>query len=549
MRVDNVSDATTIAAATPAVPAESSAFATIVFSNIMANLARAAAVSLVTLLLPAYLTHHLSVAVYAAWVLILQLGAYVSYLDLGIQTGISKFVAEYVALDDHAGAGRHASAGFLLMILAGSLGFGLTGFLAWQVPRLFAAMPATLYQEVRTGLLLVGSSLSFGLVCAVYSAVFLGLQRFWIPTAVTILNRASFVAVVIAVVALHGNLAVMGLAVAIVNVATGILQVVAWRRKASHVPMALKLVQLNILKSVARYCSLQSISTLAMLCIAGLDVLLVGHYDYGQTAFYSIATLPTNFVLLLVGSALSPLMPASSALSMQRSPSEMGEFLSKITRYTTVLLLVTGLPLIVCGFLILRAWVGPLYAAHSLRYLRILVLANIIRNLCAPYATILTATGRQAAALAAAISEGMVNLGSSIYLAHRFGAIGVAVGTLIGSFVSVALHFAITMSFTSSAVAISRSRLFLKGLLHPAVIGIPTVILVPFWWSSPAAPGPELAALWAISTFLLAGLLGIRSKEREYLIHLFRNFPIAFSGAMGSQGEVRASLPQLRIHD
>jgi O-antigen/teichoic acid export membrane protein len=533
--VDDVTDTSTTIAAVRSANG-SGALATTVFSNIMANLARAAAVSLVALLLPAYLTHHLSVAVYGAWVLILQLGAYVSYLDLGIQTGVSKFVAEYIALDDQAGAGRHASAGFASMILAGSLGLALTGFLAWQVPRLFASMPANLYHEVRLGLFLVGSSLSFGLVCAVYSAVFLGLQRYWIPTTVTLVNRASFMAVVIAVVALHGNLAIMGLAVAVVNVATGILQVGAWWKKASHVPMALKMVELTILKRVGRYCSLQSVSTLAMLCIAGLDVLLVGHYDYGQTAYYSIATLPTNFVLLLVGSALSPLMPASSALSTQRSAAEMGDFLSKITRYTVVLLLVTGLPLIVCGFAILRAWVGPEYAAHSLLYLRILVLANIIRNLCAPYATIITATGRQAAALVAAISEAAVNLGSSIYLAHRFGAIGVAVGTLIGSFVGVGLHFAVTMPFTGNTLSISRSKLFLKGLLRPAAIGIPTAVLIPFWWSSPVAYGLEPAVLWGVSTFLLAWFLGIGSDERKYLIHLFRNFPIAFSGAMGSQG-------------
>jgi O-antigen/teichoic acid export membrane protein len=192
--------------------------------------------------------------------------------------------------------------------------------------------------------------------------------------------------------------------------------------------------------------------------------------------------------------------------------------------------------LIVCGFAILRLWVGPEYAANSLRYLRILVLANIIRNLCAPYATIITATGRQAAALAAAISEAAVNLGSSIYLAHSFGAIGVAVGTLIGSFVGVGLHFAISMPFTRNTLMISRSKLFLRGLLRPAVIGIPTAVLIPFWWSSPTKPGLELGVIWAISTFLLAWFLGIGSNERRYLIHLFRNFPMAFSGAMGSQG-------------
>ena len=58
----------------------------------MASLARVIVVSLVALVLPAYLTHHLPVTTYAAWVLILQLAAYVSYLDLGIQTGISNLL-------------------------------------------------------------------------------------------------------------------------------------------------------------------------------------------------------------------------------------------------------------------------------------------------------------------------------------------------------------------------------------------------------------------------------------------------------------------------
>ncbi|HXF12733.1 MAG TPA: hypothetical protein VN517_06245, partial [Terriglobales bacterium] len=186
--------------------------------NILASLVRVFVVALVALVLPAFLTHHLPVTTYAAWVLIIQLAAYVSYLDLGIQTGVSKFVAEFDARGDVAGAGRHASAGFALMFFAGSLGVLLTCGLAWQVPRLFRGMPSNLYHDVRISVLLVGASLSFGLVCAVYSAIFLGLQRYWVPMSITILNRVSYAAIVIAIVALRGSLEAMGIAVAAVNV-------------------------------------------------------------------------------------------------------------------------------------------------------------------------------------------------------------------------------------------------------------------------------------------------------------------------------------------
>src|SRR5215469_11045824 len=340
---------------------KSPGLSTVVFRNISANLARAAAVAAVAILLPSYLTHHLPVKVYAAWVLIIQLGAYVSYFDLGIQTSVSKFVAEEDSKGEPIDAGRYASAGLGLMLMAGALGAALIVGLAWQIPRLFSAMPAQLFPEVRLSLILVGFSLCFGLVCSVYSAVFLGLQRYWIPTLITIFNRLAFAAAIFLAVWTGGSLEIMALAAALVNVAAGLLQVLAWRKRLGHVPVSLSLLDFGILKKVVGYCSLQSVSTLAMFLITGLDIVIVGHFDYIETAYYSIATLPTSFLLLIISSFLSPLMPASSALSTRFSPQQMGSFLARITRYNTIALLLVGLPLLVFAFPILRIWVGSDY--------------------------------------------------------------------------------------------------------------------------------------------------------------------------------------------
>jgi O-antigen/teichoic acid export membrane protein len=501
--------------ATQPVAEGSPSFARKLSQNILASLVRVFVVAVVALILPAFLTHHLPVTTYAAWVLIIQLGAYVSYLDLGIQTGISKFVAEFDARSDIGGAGRHASAGLALMFFAGLLGVLLTCGLAWQVPRLFRGMPSNLYHDVRVSVVLVGSSLSFGLLCAVYSAVFLGLQRYWIPVSITVVNRVSYTATIVAVVALRGSLEAMGVAVAAVNVSTGLLQVVAWRKRASHIRVSLRTADYRVLKNVTRFCSLQSVWMIAMLCIAGLDVTIVGHYDYVQTAYYSIATLPVAFVLMIMSAMLNPLMPASSALSTHRSPVEMGELVARVTRYSTLILLLTGLPLVVFGYPILRLWVGEQYALHTLPYLRILVAANIIRNLCAPYATMIVATDRQAAAIAAAVSEAVVNLGSSIYLASRFGAIGVALGTVIGAFVSIALHFGVTMRFTQRTLAISRPRLLGTGMLRPAIIAIPSLLMLPLCWSPDrsATAAPFMLA-WCVSTVVLAWYGGLTMEDR-----------------------------------
>jgi hypothetical protein len=64
------------------------------------NLLRVALSMLLAFILPRLLVHRLSPAEYSAWVLILQISAYISLLDLGLQTAVGKLVAEYDAVGD-----------------------------------------------------------------------------------------------------------------------------------------------------------------------------------------------------------------------------------------------------------------------------------------------------------------------------------------------------------------------------------------------------------------------------------------------------------------
>jgi O-antigen/teichoic acid export membrane protein len=504
-------------------PAKPAGVAKTISRNIAISLARVVFNSLVALLLPAYLVHHLPVATYSAWVLILQLGAFVSFLDLGIQTGVAKFVAEHDARGDVVEAGSHASAGFVMMTLASFLGLSLTAILAWQVPKLFHNMPEALYRDVRISVLLVGASLSFTLLCSVFSAVFVGVQQYGVPTAITVLNRSLYTLTVCIVVHYHRSLIAMGSAVALVNVSTGLLQVLAWRRKLSRILISPIGVDRKILKQMCGYCLALAVWSAAMLCISGLDVTIVGHYDFKETAYYSLATLPTNLIISIISSAFGPFLPAASALSTQRTAAAMGNILFRVTRYSTILILLIGLPLVVGAYPILHLWVGRAYALHSVKYLQILVLATMLRNLCMPYATIVMATGKQRLATASAIAEAIVNLGSSVYLARSFGAIGVAAGTLLGAFVSVGMHFTFSMHYTYSTILISRIRLFVGALLRPALIAIPSLLLVPLWRDPFGQPiSLSVWLFWAAATLLTAWYATLKTDERASLLRIIR---------------------------
>ena len=503
----------------PSLPAQAPGTAGTFAKNSIISVGRLFVSTAVALLLPAYLTHRLPVKTYSAWILVMQMSAYVGYLDFGVQSGIAKYVAEYEARNDTAGASMRASAGLVLMVGASVLGMLLTLILAWQVPALFREMPSALYRDVRISLVLVGASLSFGLVCSICSAIFLGLQRFSVPMALAVVNRVLFTVAVFTAVYFQSGLAWMGVAVAGVNVIGGFLQVAAWRRMANKISLSLRAVDGEVLKKMFVYCSSLAVWTAGMLCVSGLDVTIVGRYDFTQTAFYSVATMPTNFLLAIVGAALGPLMPAASAMSVHRTSLQMGQMLARVTRYCSTLLVLAGLPLLVGGYWILRLWVGPGYATHTIGFLRVLVIANVIRNLCLPYSSMLVATEKQKVAIVGASAEALVNLGSSLYLVQRLGAVGVAYGTLIGSLVSVGMHFAVSMRYTQGNFSVSRLRLFADGMLRPLAIAIPTLALYRRWWQD---SGPDISIplwlLWAVSTLSIAWLTSLDSADRSRLL-------------------------------
>jgi O-antigen/teichoic acid export membrane protein len=325
-------------------PAALSARVSRFVKNSAANVFRLVVTGLVAILLPAYLTHHLPVTTYGAWVLVLQLGAYVGYLDFGVQTAISKFIAEFEARQDFAGCGRCASAGFVIILAASAIGIVITCLLAWRVPQLFRTMPPGLQHGARYAILLVGVSLSISLAASVFSAIFLGLQRYEIPVLATVTTRLLYAAAVTIAVATHSSLLVMGIAVATANIAGAALQVGLWKKLASHIQVSLRAIDFAMLRRMLGYCAILTVWSVCMLFITGIDITVVGHYAFAEVAFYSIASSPTTLILTIIGAVLGPLLPATSALSVERSPQQMGAILLRTTRYSTVILLTTGLP-------------------------------------------------------------------------------------------------------------------------------------------------------------------------------------------------------------
>jgi O-antigen/teichoic acid export membrane protein len=481
------------------------------------NLVRVVLSMLVSLVLPPFLVHRMAPAEYSAWVLILQLSGYVYMLDLGMQTAIGKFVAEFDAKGDREASHHLISTSFSILAGTAAIGSAAIVVMVWSVPQLFHQMPATLVPQVRISLLAIGLSTAVTLPFGVFLSVFTGLQRYVFPMVVAIVSRVGTAATLIALLLMHGGLLQLALAFAGFNLATAAMQFLGWRRLAKgrvdfsflffHRPSAIQL---------AKYGSVMSIWTVAMFFVSGLDIVIVGHYRYNDTGFYAIANGASNFMLTVVSSMFGPLVPAISSMQSSTTPGRVGDICVRMTRYCALLLLLLGLPLVFGGYPLLSLWVGKRYATQSAFYLTVLVLGNVVRQLVLPYILIVVATGKQHLATIAAIAEAAVNLAVSIWLVQTIGAVGVAVGTLVGAFVSLGVHLLVSMRYTQPTIHLARWRFLVQGVFRPLLVIVPSLLLYPFWRKLTMLPAPPaVLGLWLVTTVAIAGWVVLTAEDRQ----------------------------------
>jgi O-antigen/teichoic acid export membrane protein len=144
------------------------------------------------------------------------------------------------------------------------------------------------------------------------------------------------------------------------------------------------------------------------------------------------------------------------------------------------------------------------------------VLGNVVRQLVSPYILIVVATGKQHLATIAAVAEASVNIVLSIWLVQRIGAVGVAIGTLVGAFVSVGIHIAVSMRLTQATISLQRPRYLRQGLLRPLLMVVPALLLYPFWRRLEMFPAqPGILVVWAAVTALIAWRVVLTAEDRH----------------------------------
>ena len=444
--------------------------------NVFANICRIGVGALVSLSVPPFLIGILSKEAYGTWLLILQLSAYVSFLEFGIQTAVGRYVAHHNELGEFRERDRIVSTALAILTGLGLVAIVGIFILAGQLPHLFAGMPTKLYLDAQLALLFVGSSLAMALPFSVFGGIFIGLQRYDILALILGVSRLfGGVFIVLAAHTSH-SIVTMAIALAITNIGAGLWQFLAARRVASDIQISIQGISKTTGVEIAGYCLSLTVWTIGMLLVSGLDTVVVGYFDYQSVVYYSLAASLTNFLLSIHTAIFGVIMPQAATIGATRDRDALGNLLVLTTRYGVIILIMTGLPLVFGARWFLTLWIGDSYADKTTLILQVMVIANCIRYVGAPYANIALAVGAQKQILLSPVAEALVNITISIILTAYYGVIGVVIGTLCGAFVSVGIHYGYSLKSTTQ-IKLKDKRLLIYAVAKPMISVFPAACL------------------------------------------------------------------------
>jgi O-antigen/teichoic acid export membrane protein len=473
--------------------------------NILSNYAGKVYTLVVWFFLTPFVIHQLGPSDYGLWVLIGSVAAYGGLLEFGIANAITKYVAEFLVLDEQEQAGRLIATALWLYI---GLGLGLvvlSASLAPWLPSLFDLSPE---QRARAASLLVLSGVAVGisLPSTTTYGILRGLQRYDMINLVSVLGTSCAVAGTVAALLLKtGVIGITAITIPI-TIAMQLLSIYLIKRAAPQLRWSLAQADHRLVRTVFSFSAALFVINIAGQVQTKTDEIVIGAaLPVSSVTPYAIAGRQSGLPQLLTDQFMKVLMPLASQLNAADDRHGLRLLYLNSTRLT----LAIAVPL-VCGLVVLSrpflaVWVGPDYAGAA-PLVTLLAIASLFNTSLWPAGNILQGMARHRPLALFAIGSALANLLLSIWLVHPLGVAGVALGTLIPTSIEC-VCFMTPYAMRQNAVS---PRVFLSQILWPSL--------------TPALP--MLAVLYALrellqpSSYPSIGLIGLAGVAVYGLLYL-----------------------------
>lgn len=408
------------------------------FRNAVANQGAFVVSVLAALIISPIVVRSLGDETYGYWTLVMSLTSYYSFIDMGIRTAVTQYVARYLVSKDRENLARTLNTAIaVLSVIALVICVVAIAFAAF-FPHFFD-VESSKWAGVRTAIVICGISMSLRFPTGVFHAVITGNQRWdifgFVQIGVRLLNAGLVVAVMQAG---HGIVALAVVTLAC-QVAESLVMLYFARGMTLGLPFRFDF-DLESFKRMRNFGIYSFIIHLCELAIFYTDNFVVGR-TLGPVAvtYFAIGASLIPYMNNLVMGMSAQLQQIAVGYDAKGQNDSMRVLFFDGSRYLFALTCLLFANMAVVGPAFIGVWMGEKYVSGegfglAGTVLIVLAAAHVFHNLPTVARQILF--GMQKTNLLALTSaiDAAIKLALSLVLVRTHGLVGVAVGTLIPMF-------------------------------------------------------------------------------------------------------------------
>jgi O-antigen/teichoic acid export membrane protein len=496
----------------------------------LSKLLTGAGIELVTVLVSAvigfaltpYMIRELGDRDYGLFVLIGSLTGWFGFVDLGLSSAVTRYVAVSFAKNNLNECTEYANTAFFAYLAMGAIclaiGCVIAGSLAWSLPN---PADATVIPVL---LILAAITFAIQLPLRALAGLISGCMRRDRTSLLRLTGRVSLAGVTFLVLSLGGRL----MALSVVSMLAAFGSFLIWWKSAKWTLPAFVITPQHVrrdrFRSLLQFGGVAFAGNLTEAVLLRADALII-------SSFLAIAAVTHFNIAVTLAAIYQTLMVSLTAWLMnwfahmeQRGREEVSRTLMLATRMTVVAGGFCLFGLTAWGHPFIHRWVGPEYL-DVFGSLIALGTAVFFRAIQLPNTNLLYAVARHRQFVVAKVVEGVLNVFLGVLLVQRQGLTGVAVATLTASFIANGL----LLSWFSCRISNVPMTKYYLNLLHSLLAVVAAAVLPAFLAYHYATPNYTTLAILgivsALTYFPLAIVLATSTAERsDIATRLFPRF-------------------------
>ena len=491
-----------------------------IFLNNISNVSKLVVYLAIAFFMTPFYVRTLGLTLYGIWAMIMSVVGYMTLMDLGMQTAVMKYVAEYEGKKDREGLSQVIASALAFYGLIAIVGGSALFVLVWYGLPLFN-LDSNYIETVRWVLLIMGLDMFLVFPGTVFQGALTGLQLFYLTNAITICVSMitagtiyfylsiGYGLITMALISLTGNIVQYGIFYSLVR----------WRYRVfkfkSDYFMAAKLKQMI---------SFGAKSFLIMISgriHIGSDALIVGTFmSAAAVPFYTVPASLINYSRNLLWSMTQSLLPLFSNLEARNDLYRMRSTFLLYTRYTCLCFFPLIALILVYGRPFLNLWMGLEFGDKGGPIINLLALAVGVSAFYPLSGRLLTGTAKQGVMVWTGILSSIVFLGLGCLFIWLFGLSGLAAAFLISSIIP--FYFVLRESL--AVLDLKVTDYFTKSISMPTCVAAITGVIL-FGIASLYYPTGYMSLLIQISMgvllYALLGYMFVLSRNEKNIIAVY----------------------------